>query len=98
MIRRDWILFTPHEMVRNIVCRVAREAGVTPDDIYGDSRKAHIARARAAAMHLSRKRLGYSYPKLGKIFNRDHTTIIHAINRVQANPEKYPIGVYDGMD
>lgn len=37
-----------------------------------------IAKARQMAMYLVRQRLGWSYPRIGRVFKRDHTVVIHA--------------------
>jgi chromosomal replication initiator protein len=39
-----------------------------------------LARPRQVAMYLTRYLTPYSYPVIARHFNRDHTTIMHAIN------------------
>ncbi|MPM24689.1 Chromosomal replication initiator protein DnaA [bioreactor metagenome] len=49
-------------------------------------RSNNIAYPRQIAMYLSRQMLDLSLPKLGEHFGgRDHTTIIHGINKIQEN-------------
>ena len=44
-----------------------------------------MAFARQVAMYLCRQRLKCSFPELGRAFgNRDHTTVISAVRRVEA--------------
>jgi chromosomal replication initiator protein len=40
-------------------------------------------RARMVAMYLSRELTGWSYPAIARLFDRDHTTVMHAVNRVE---------------
>lgn len=49
---------------------------ITSADILGKCRKAHISEARMIFIHLMRH-LGYSTTYLGKLLNRDHTTMIY---------------------
>jgi chromosomal replication initiation ATPase DnaA len=60
--------------------RIAAEHHVTRDEILGVTRVAHVVRARDALIaHLRDK--GFSYPGLGNILGRDHTTLIAAYQR-----------------
>lgn len=56
--------------------------GISMDDLMSRSRRSDIAVARQIAMYTLRTSLGLSYPRIGKVFERDHTTAIHACNKV----------------
>ncbi len=43
------------------------------------------AKARAVAMYLCRSMLGSSYPEIGRIFDRDHSSAMNATKRVGAS-------------
>lgn len=58
--------------------RVARAYKVTPDDILGPSRKRHITDARWVFIKALRAKGRLSFPRIGQIVNRDHTTVMHA--------------------
>ncbi len=63
---------------------VAQYYNIRPEDIIGSKRNSSIAKPRQIAMYLSRQLLDMSLPKLGEHFGgRDHTTIIHGINKIQ---------------
>lgn len=70
------------DRVMSIVLNVAAEHQVNPRDILGDSRYRPIVRARQEAMRACRSMDwcggSPSYPVIGRWFNRDHTTVIHA--------------------
>lgn len=57
----------------------------TWDDVFGPSRKRDIVFLRQAIIHAARTKWGegVSFPKLGRIFDRDHTTTLHNYRVVQ---------------
>jgi chromosomal replication initiator protein len=54
-------------------------------------RAARLVRARHIAMFLMRKRLGLSYGEIGIRYERDHSTVLHAVraieHRIACDPE-----------
>lgn len=61
-----------------LVASMAADAGVTLDDLYGPSRKAHLVELRrriSVRLHED----GVSYPEIGRLLNRHHTTILHHV-------------------
>lgn len=69
---------------KEIILSVAIEHNVQIADIVGSSREKPITRARQLAMWEVRKRRpNLSTTQIGKIFNRDHTTVIHALQKIQ---------------
>ncbi len=67
----------------DIINTISRYYQITPDEIYGQSRTAGIARARQIAMYLCREQTTLSLPKIGQLFgNRDHTTVMYACKKV----------------
>lgn len=69
--------------VEEIIGRVAFLMNISYDDILGDLRHRHVVEARHIAIFLIRE----TYPrmaltKLGKIFNRDHSTVIYALQNI----------------
>lgn len=62
---------------------VARHPGVTVEDVFGPCRKKHIILARFEAIaEIVEARPHWSYPTVGRLFNRDHTTILSALDRI----------------
>jgi len=72
--------------VRSIVEQVASAHHVPVVDLMGRSKSRSVARARQEAMVRVRA-LGYSFPEVGRIFGRDHTTVVHACRQVAARAE-----------
>ncbi len=57
---------------------------VTSTDLLSKDRHKSVAFARQVAMYLCRRRLKSSFPELGRAFgNRDHTTVMSAVKRVE---------------
>ena len=74
-----------------IVSRVAKKYGVSKEDIYGRQRTKHIAAARNISIYIIRKITGISFPMIGDLFERDHSTIISANNSVENNIKNTPL-------
>ena len=64
-----------------IVIAVCNEHEVHPDDLLGPSRLRPIVRARQEAMWRLWADLGLSLPQIGGLLDRDHTTVLHAIDK-----------------
>ncbi len=69
------------ELLENIVGIVAKEFGVSTDDIFARTRVPQIALARQVAMYLLRE-MGLSSLDVGYLFERDHTTVLHACTQI----------------
>jgi hypothetical protein len=69
-------------MTRSIIRTVAEHYGMTVATLLSPSRDAQVTRARHMAMYLARELSGESFPDLGMAFNRHHTSIIEACQRV----------------
>lgn len=57
--------------------------GVTVDDLTGRSRTRQLAGYRQITMAVLRRMTEASYPALGRIFNRDHSTVMHGVERAE---------------
>jgi len=79
----------PNELSpRAVLKAVCEHFSVTEKDVLGRKRVATIATPRRVAMYLSRKLTSASYPELGQLFRRDHTTVLAACRRVEDEVEK----------
>ena len=65
--------------IQAAVCSVLE---VTRDDVLSTKRTAKVARARQVAMFLARDLTSLSLADIAREFNRDHTTILHAVRSV----------------
>ena len=65
-----------------IIYIVSNYFNVSLEDIKSRSRKRDLVNARFFIIYYLRKCCNMRYSKIGKIFNRDHSTAIHAYNQV----------------
>ncbi|MBX3183193.1 MAG: chromosomal replication initiator protein DnaA [Polyangiaceae bacterium] len=71
--------------VQDIQRAVCNRFSLTNAELLSKDRHKSVAFARQVAMYLCRQRLRCSYPELGRSFgNRDHTTVMSAVRRVEA--------------
>jgi len=56
-----------------------------PEDLMSQKRTKEISYARQLCMYICRTLLDLSYPRIGQEFGRDHTTAMHAINKIEAD-------------
>ena len=61
--------------------------GITLAEMKGTCRKRIYAVPRQEAMAEVRKRLGWSYPRIGRLFNKDHTTALWACRKHGLQPD-----------
>ena len=69
--------------VQQICELVCNHCEVTLEQMVSKDKHRSIVEARQIAMWIARKRLGLSFPELGREFgNRDHTTVMAAVQRM----------------
>jgi len=61
---------------------ISREFNVSYKDLQSRSRKKIITFPRQVAMYLGRKHTEESLDQIGKIFNRNHATVLYAVKVV----------------
>ena len=72
--------------VKSVIQTVARYYSINEKQLFLKTRKQEIVKPRQIVMYLLRDELGLSYPSIGgKIGGRDHTTIIHACEKINNN-------------
>jgi len=69
------------KLILNAVAHKYRHTGVTVNDMKSPRRDRAIIPARFEAIWRIKHKTMLSLPQIGRIFNRDHTTIIHAIRK-----------------
>lgn len=67
------------ELILKSVCTFY---GVEEKDVIGSSRRANIVQARQTSMFLMREIIGKSYHEIAEVLNRDHSTVIYSIDRI----------------
>lgn len=73
----------PKLLVAHIQATVAAYYGIDIRRMTSNHRDRTFCRPRQIAMYLAVEMTPKSYPEVGRRFNRDHTTVIHAVRSVQ---------------
>ena len=62
---------------------VANYFYIPVEQMISQNRSKDVAYPRQMAMYMIRQELEYSFPDIAKIFKRDHTTVMHACNKIE---------------
>lgn len=95
--RRDIDLETAERVLKDIVAtdepvplgpdtiiRTSAQAyGFSVEDVLSASRRQPLVLCRQISMYLCRELTDLSLPKIGEQFNRDHTTVLHSVEKVK---------------
>jgi chromosomal replication initiator protein len=65
-----------------VLTAVSRFYDVKIDDLKGKARHKHVVVPRHLAMYLLREDAHLSTPEIGRLLNRDHTTVLHGLKQV----------------
>ncbi|GAB4175319.1 MAG: chromosomal replication initiator protein DnaA [Thalassobaculales bacterium] len=70
--------------IEDIQKRVAEHFNIKPAEMHSARRARAVARPRQVAMYLAKQLTSRSLPEIGRKFgNRDHTTVMHAVKKVE---------------
>ena len=69
---------------RKIMQEVALEHGLTVLDLVSARRQRGLVRVRHLAMWRIKNETKLSLPQIGRLFERDHTSILHAVRKIDA--------------
>ncbi|MEW6750940.1 MAG: chromosomal replication initiator protein DnaA [Candidatus Latescibacterota bacterium] len=77
--------------IRAIQQHVASHFSLSPETLVGKTRRQDVARARQVAMFLAKELTRSPLKAIGQQFgNRDHSTVVHAIQTVQRRAQQDP--------
>lgn len=72
-------LWSAHE----VIARVAAIFNLKSDALISYDRTARTSHIRQLAYYVIRTRLRHSLPEIGRVFGRDHTTILHGVQKIE---------------
>jgi chromosomal replication initiator protein len=72
------------EAIQDAVCSVN---GVGREELLSPKRSSKVARSRQVAMYMARELTSLSLTEIARAFDRDHTTVLHAIRTVSSRLE-----------
>ena len=78
---------SPEITIDRIISEIAKKYHITPEEIKGKKRSKDVAMARHVAVYIIRKATDMSLKSIGKIFDRDHTTMMSSLDVVEAEME-----------
>jgi hypothetical protein len=82
---RGYVFVLPRITVRHIQNVVAAFYGIPVAEMISHRRARHVARPRQVAIFMTRELTPQSLPNIGRMFgDRDHTTVMHAIAKVES--------------
>jgi len=74
----------------DIIRYVARHYGLKLSEIKGKSNAKEMVIPRQVAMYLCRRLTGLSYPETARLFDRHHSSVMYAVDRIQELREADP--------
>lgn len=96
LIGRQITLDSTKEILKDLLCacdrkitvdeiqtKVAEYFKIRIADLRSERRERSVARPRQIAMYLAKKLTVRSLPDIGRKFDRDHTTVMHAVKKVE---------------
>jgi chromosomal replication initiator protein len=66
-----------------IIRTTAGAYGLSVEDVLSSSRRQPLVLCRQISMYLCRELTDLSLPKIGEHFHRDHTTVLHSVEKVK---------------
>lgn len=73
----------PVYFIADVVKAASRRYGFTPQQLTGKQREKELVRARHIAMFAAIKITGRELKRIGKVFDADHTTVVHARDKIK---------------
>ena len=73
--------------IYNIIRSAAEHHRVTVAQMMGDNRHVPVVLARQEAWWRIWREHGYSYPRIGRLFKKDHTTVLYGVRKHQERVE-----------
>ncbi len=74
-----WINPTPEFIIK----AVSKYFEISYEDIVGTDRSQKMVEARKIAMYMVRDMTHLSFPKMGEVFNKNHSTVMHSIDSLE---------------
>jgi len=76
------------QVIKTAIMGVCKDYKISFEDMMSGSRKRTIVLPRMVLMY-KLYQTGFTLTEVGAIFNRDHTTVINAIRKIEAQKDLY---------
>ena len=98
MILRDTLNLYEKELSIDLIQKETAEYfQIQPNNLKSNSKERRVAQPRQIAMYLSKVLTTHSLPEIGAAFDRDHTTIMHAVRTIEERM-KADLKVYEDVE
>lgn len=78
---------TESAAAERILAATAAATGVPREQLVGTERTQAVTDARHVAMYAIRQQTNLSFPRIGMLFGKNHSTVIAAVRRVESTPQ-----------
>ena len=76
--------------VERILTIISQHYQITTTELLGPRRHKELVHPRQITMYLLRSELEFSFPKIGRELNKDHTTIMHGVEKIEKAVNQNP--------
>ena len=76
--------------IRDIIALTAINFDLDAHELVSERNTRNVSYARQVAMFVCRQATGASLPTIGKAFSRDHTTVLYAVEKIEAEVRAEP--------
>lgn len=73
--------------INNIIEEVAKNFGVSKEDILGERKNTEVVMARQAAIYIIRETTPLTLDDIGKVFSKKHSTVLYSIEAIETKME-----------
>jgi chromosomal replication initiator protein len=73
---------------QSVIETVATTFGIESSDLVGTKRDKNVSNARQVAMYIFRQEMDYSFAAIGNIFEKNHSTVMYAVEKVSARVQR----------
>lgn len=73
--------------IKELEVTIAKAAGLKVKELRKEMRDRSLVNARAMIWFVAHDLMGYTSVTLARLFDRDHTTILHHVNRLRGTEE-----------
>lgn len=84
--------------VRSVVLVASMYFGRPFEEMLGPRRYKGLAEARHVAMYVAQKLCTASFPAIGRVFDRDHTSILHGVAKIQKRLDEGDVELKRAVD
>ena len=74
-----------------VITYVSQKTNIPFEDIVGKRKTDSVANARQIAVFLLRELTDMSHANVGKVFNRDHSTVVASVNKIKERMKSDPV-------